>query len=138
MSLDPSKLLSWSYLSGRFPTALSMQAHWTWLIICGLAILSSIVIMVWSRRQTNMAPAWLKLYGRVSNALMTTGIVLLILFWFRYERLPFLSMRLFPLLWLIILAAWLGHIVYSAVKKVPTEVESWNDKQRIAKYLPHK
>jgi hypothetical protein len=137
MLIDFSKLISWSYLTNRFPAPLSNSFYWAWLIGCGLAIVLAIGLRIWIARSKDMAPAWHKLYGRLASVFSTTGIVMLILFWFRTERLPFLSMRAFVLGWLIAVLVWLGYILYTAIRKVPDEVKIWEDKQRIAKYLPH-
>lgn len=74
-------------------------------------------------------------WQRCIHLLTTTGIVLLILLFFRYEEVPFLSSRF----WLPILAvadlAWVAVIVREMIVRVPKQRAAWAAEQQQRKYL---
>ena len=74
---------------------------------------------------------WQKLYFfSISNF-----IIGLILFFFAYELLPFLSMRFWFLLWWIGMAIWLGFIL-RIVKEIPKIKEQRIKEDEFKKYIP--
>lgn len=74
---------------------------------------------------------WQKLYFfSISNF-----IIGLILFFFAYELLPFLSMRFWFLLWWTGMAIWLGFIL-RIVKEIPKIKEQRIKEDEFKKYIP--
>lgn len=64
------------------------------------------------------------------------GLAFLAILFFRYERIPTLSTRLFAIIFFLICLLWLGYLGYFYIQKLPLQIrkyESWLLKQ---KYLP--
>ncbi len=132
------KLLSWSYLTTRFPGDLSRPFFLGWIILGGGAIIFAMVVRLVLSWRTATPPAWARWWRKYATMAATAGFIALILLFFRYERSPLLSARILLFSWLIIVSIWKVKLLYTAWRKVPREVSVWNDKQRIAKYLPKK
>lgn len=74
---------------------------------------------------------WQKLYFfSISNF-----IIGLVLFFFAYEMLPFLSMRFWFLLWGLGMATWLGFIA-KIIKDIPKIKEQRIKEEEYKKYIP--
>lgn len=74
--------------------------------------------------------------SRLTRPLVSTGIVGLVLIFFEYERVLFLSSRF----WYVLLFAWfvysIARFVQYVTKKLPAELAELERKTRLEKYLP--
>ena len=68
--------------------------------------------------------------------LITIGLVGLLLLFFRYENVYFLSGRFLLLFLVVALLVWLGFIVYYGIRKFPLEITDYKDFLRKEKYIP--
>jgi uncharacterized membrane protein len=60
----------------------------------------------------------------------------LILFFLKYQRIPYLGMRLWLILWLAACAIWLGFIVKYIIIDLPRLREEKKQKEQLLKYIP--
>ena len=77
-----------------------------------------------------------KISQRVSQILLSMGVFGLFLYWFSYERFPFLSMRLWYLVWLAGAIVWFIALLLYILRTVPAERRAQGEQKEKAKYLP--
>ena len=130
------ELVSWSYLTTRFPGDLSRPFLLGWLIIGAAAIILGMVIRLVLIWRASTPPPWARWWRKYSTMLTVAGFIVLIILFFRYERSPFLSARIIIVGWIVCVAVWKLKLLYVAWRRVPQEVAIWKERQRIAKYLP--
>jgi len=103
-------------------------------IIFGFFLVGGAILVFLARRLSNVV--YKKFLSRVYNLLFTIGFVGFLLIFFRYENIYFLSARF----WLIVLfitgAIWAIIIFYYGIKKLPQEVQRYQEMLRKEKYLP--
>jgi len=99
------------------------------LLLIILAVIAGIGKKRWAK--SLYAGLWSGLY----NFFLTNAIVGLILTFFNYEMVPFLSARFWFLLWAIVLIAWLVFI-YRAVAKIPQKKARLEKEREFKKYIP--
>ena len=125
-----------SYLFSSTPGTLSTQFLYSWLVVAVGLIVATIAVRVWLRqRHTALLPAWRSWWLRASYVPVTTGVGLLVLLFFRYQRAPLLSARYLTILWLLIMAIWLV-LVLRARGRVMTAAAEQAEQRRLKKYLP--
>ncbi len=109
-------LLHWSYLIERYP-----QAGFSWpiRIILLLIFIGSILAALYAlNKLTNKIPPKY-FWNRLQTWGWASGLVGIILMIFRETRAIYLASRLWLLLWLLIVFAWLGYIIYFKNKILP-------------------
>lgn len=135
MPIDFAKLISWSYLTARFPGPLNRSFYIAWLLVSVAAIVVAVVgRTVLAKR--GLPPAWLRVWRSVASAVTVSASVSLLLLFFRAQRTPFLSMRLFVLVLIVGAIAWVATLVVLGLRQAPAQVRAWEEQQRLAKYLP--
>ena len=76
------------------------------------------------------------LFARVSNMVVTMGVLGLILFFFLYEQINFFGAHFWWLFWTIGLIVWIVSVIrFARTKLAPASEEQLRQKER-AKYLP--
>jgi len=130
-------LLTPGYWFAPLPTPLMPPAHWALLVCFALLSASGIVLLVVLRRVS-----WDKLkrriFGRVATALVTMGLVGLLLRGLDYEKVYLLSMRAFYLVWAACALAWAWSIYRYATKTVPAIRAKQSEREQFEKWLPKK
>jgi len=94
-----------------------------------LAIISGIGKRKWA--QSLYATLWKSLY----NFFLTNAIIGLILIFFNYEMVPFLSARFWFLFWGIGIVVWLVFI-YKVIIKIPQRKARLEKEKEFKKYIP--
>lgn len=79
-----------------------------------------------------------KLADKYFWLLLVSGLLGLMLTWLKYERVHILSARFWLAAWLIMVAIWLGKILYYQFKIVPQAKQQSEIKKAFQKYLPGK
>lgn len=129
-----TQLLTWSFWLSLNPPTLTPVANRLWGAIAMVALLAGIlvhVLLVRRAAQAFAARAW----ARVTHFLAVNGVLLLVLYFFRYEGVPFFDARF----WLLILG--IGDIVWAVAiarhffVKLPAQRRSWEEERRKRKYL---
>ena len=78
----------------------------------------------------------LEIFNRAGSLLVTMGGLGLVLYLFSYERIPFLGIRMWFIVWGIGLLAWVGTSVFYACKTVPCLRRQAVAKEERMKYFP--
>jgi len=107
---------------------------WSLIVIFFIMFLAAIVIVIVSWRNRNIV--YKKLFSKIYTMLITIGLVGLLLLFFRYENVYFLSGRFLLLFLVVALLVWLGFIVYYGIRKFPLEITDYKDFLRKEKYIP--
>lgn len=136
MIFNFSQFFSPSYLFSRYPGELSEKFLIAWLVVGAGLIIISILANILPGRLWAADSAWVRWYSRLGTCAFTGGLVSLMLLFFRYEKVPFLSARFWMVFWLIGVIAWLVLLIHKARTAVPSAVAMHQRQRRLAKYLP--
>lgn len=79
---------------------------------------------------------WGKAAPKFGTALISMSILGFIHLWIAYEQVYLLGARFWLLVWALALGAWLIKDVHYTLKVLPKLEEEYEEKMRIAKYLP--
>jgi len=136
--MDVRPLFTIDYWFNTRPTALEpfFQEFFFYFFIT--LIVGALVIGIIAKRKKKADPWIAQGFQRISSWCLTMGVAGLVIFFFTYERLPFLSMRFWYLLWFIAAIAWLIQIVHFFKTRVKVEKMKITEKENIEKYLPNK
>lgn len=129
------QLITPSYVFSTFVGPLNRSFFIVWIVI-GIVLFFGGLAWRIDLAKRRGAPAWTRWYRRVATMASTMGFVALVLLFFRYERIPTLSMRFWLYLWLLAALVWAAILARDLWKRVPREMSQWSDRQRIEKYLP--
>ncbi len=115
------------------PPALSIANQRLWGGIAAACIIAALLVRRLVIRRLGkrfLQQPW----QRLARLLAWSGVILLVLLFFRYEGVPFFSARF----WLLLLAlgdlTWLVVII-RAFTKVPTQKRAWEEEQTRRRYL---
>ena len=97
----------------------------------GLAVFAFISYLLKTRKRG----LYFKVWRSLQTFCLSHLFIGLMLLFFAYESLPFLSMRLWFLLWGIGMLAWLGFIL-KVVMIIPKEKEKMSKEKEFKKYIP--
>ena len=124
-------LLNLQYWFNLRPEPLSLLPQR--LFIAGLIIMivAAILIAILKNRG-GIYRGWLK---KVYSFCLSNASIGLILFFFNYEFVPFLSARFWLGLWVIIMIVWIFYLVRS-LKNIPKMKEKAAQEKEMKKYLP--
>jgi hypothetical protein len=96
-----------------------------------ILLISIIVFFILGKKKGFYAPLW----KRLQNLTVFNVIVLMLLDFFAEELIPFLSIRIWFLIWAIEVAIWVWLIV-SFAKKLPVKRDKIAKEKEFKKYLP--
>jgi len=123
-----------SFWFDRYPWPFEPIAFWVALAVLILVLLFGI-FTVW-RRQRLMDKINQKIWQKFGNLFFSFSVVGLILLFFKQQRLPYLGMRAWLGLWILICLAWLVFIIKFIIKEIPQIKEAKKQRAEIRKYLP--
>ena len=124
-----------SFWFARIPAPLSPFFEKALFAFFGIIlILGAVVRIVASNRKHDRFVK--SIFDRVGTCLVSMGFVGVILYFFSYQRIPFLGMRFWFLVWGLFFVAWLGWILYYACKVVPKERQCLLNRMEQMKYMP--
>jgi len=135
MKLSILNLFTWHYWFSQ-PYIAHGNTKLIWVLLFLGLVLLGIAARWYAHRFTGTPGS--EVGRRLSNLGATMGLVGLIWFGFRQERVQFLAWRFWVLVWGLCLVWWLGKIVYYAVKRVPVIKEEKAKRELMDKYLPKK
>jgi hypothetical protein len=108
----------------------------TFKVIAGFVILLMVFALIagfgkkkWSK--SLYAVLWSNLY----YFFLTNAVIGLVLIFFNYETVPFLSARFWFLLWAISLMIWL-FFIYKVIVKIPQRKARLEKEKEFKKYIP--
>ncbi len=118
------------------PELATHAVRWFWIVLFLTLILAGLVLLFLRRHQE--AKALQAVFAGLSRCTLTLGILGLLWFYFRQERVLVLGWRFWLLLWVVVLAIWLGRILWYAVKRLPQIKAENKERENREKYLPKK
>jgi amino acid transporter len=86
-------------------------------------------------RSKNKKDSYRKIWEKVFNFSLANLAIGLILLFFFYENIPFLSMRVLALVWLGIMIYWVC-LVWKEAKKIPLRKKERKQEEEYKKYIP--
>lgn len=104
---------------------------WWAIGIYGALILVAIIIKIFLR-----PPYYQKIKNSLFTLGLTCGLIGLLLVFFRFEGISFLSARFWHLILLLVSLIWLGMIIFYSIKKLPIEIKERKEKEWREKFLP--
>lgn len=111
----------------------SLQQSVQRVFIIFLILLLGLTIYAELRRKNK--GIYLKIWTKIASFGLTNLIIGVMLLFFTYEGVVFLSMRFFFLIWLAEMIFWL-HLIYKEFKKIPEMREKRKKEEAFKKYLP--
>ena len=135
---DFSKLSDIHYLIEANPSAQFASRKFL-LIIFGLIILLAVLLWLTSQYLIKKSKVIRRfLMTKVFYLLLTTGIVGIVLIFFRVVGASYLSIRLIFLIFLAAMLAWAVYLIFYLVVSLPKEYQEESDQRRREKYLPRR
>ena len=132
--MNLSKFLHWSYLWQPYaPIGFS----WPMRILLLVLFVGSIILAIWSHRQIKNLQGPKKTLAKKIRAWgISTGLVGLILVFFREVQALYLGSRLFLLGWILFMLAWLITIIIYWRKDLPQKQAAIKAQAEFNKWLP--
>jgi len=128
-------LLSPSYIFNLNPGPFIGNLGKYLIIFFAVVIIAGVIAYVFSTHKAN-SPLIRKMFTKVSNFLLTIGIIAILLIFFRQQRVQFLSMPFLLYLWLIGSMAWSVFVIRFFTHEVPQRKKQMAEKKEREKYLP--
>ena len=128
-------LFSLSFWFSYYATPFSPWVSKLILILLAVLALSSILLLLWKRQLKDIVKRHAA--SRLATCGITSVVVGLLLWLMTYENIPFLSARIFWLLWLGIFGFW-KVMIFRRYQKEQRDARMTHDPERAAyeKYLP--
>ena len=98
-------------------------------------VLAAMLIAAVIITKKGKAGAYQKIVRKLESFFSINLFIGLLLSFFTYELIPFLSSRFWLLLWLIEMAVWL-YFIGKILLNIPKRIEELKKEQEIKKYLP--
>lgn len=113
------------------------------LILSAVLILGSLIFSQYYKKKKKTDFAFKRLFKNLSSRMVLFGILFLILVAFRYENIPYFSMRILLYLTALIFLYFVYRYIKIYIVKYPKEKENSQLKQHVDKkeenkYLPNK
>ncbi len=124
-------LLSWSFWFNLRPPAMLPLFNYLFIAILIIFLILAIVAVIIKNRHKLYRSFWKKFYSFSAINLM----IGLLLFFFSYQRAPFLSARFWLAIWGISAIIWLIFLLLE-IKKIPLKRQQLEKDQAFRKYLP--
>jgi len=125
-------LLTFHYWLDMRPGALDPRAQLYFVIFLGILAFLAIFFAILKKRSKSL---FTKIFANLYTFSLANLIIGLVLWFFTFEMLPFLSMRMWFLLWLVGIFVWLGFIVYK-LTLLPKIKEEKQKLKEFNKYIP--
>lgn len=132
--MDFTKLFDLEYLFIRYP-----EAGFSWPMRIGLLVLfvGAILVALYTHKKFKQKlGASTKAWKRLQIWAWSSGLVGLLLMYFREVRALYISARFWLFLWLLIYVLWLIYVLLRWKKDVPDKESQEKRKQEYEKWLP--
>lgn len=133
--VDISRIVSAGYLFESRPEPDSTLL----LVLAGgfcLSLIGSGVVWLALARRAAALPPLESVRSRLTNLLFMSGLIGLFLVFFRWQGIPFMGSRIWLVLWLVVIVAWLVRLGFYLLKKFPNERRLFVSKRLYERYLP--
>jgi len=126
-------LSSFNYLVEATPH-FSMLFILPFLVFFVLILTAAIVSQFWAKKFPKDSPHRRLLLG-IKLPLIIFSLAGLLLIFFNWQELPYLSMKILLVVLQVGFAVWLFFFLFYLIKKFPKELVIWQNKMRKQKYL---
>lgn len=130
-----ANLFSWSYW---FHQPFSAHGAVLWVWVLGFLALVAGGLVARFIRQKKQDRQIREVYSRIGSMAITLGLLGLLWFFFRQERIPFFAWRFWVALWLLGFIWWAIKLALYTVKRLPAIREEKAKREVMEKYLPHR
>lgn len=103
------------------------------LVAIGLA---GVVALIYATYARGIAKDAKRLWRRIGTAALLAGLSGGVIYFFHWQRVPYLSMRLFWLCWLVGFGYWAYRIWHDEFRKLPGERAKDAEREAYEKWLP--
>lgn len=111
-----------------------------WVSIFFLVVFSALVIVGIIAKiyavKSNQEKLTRRAVQRAGNLLLTMGLIGLLIWFFTFENVPILSMRIWLLVWLGSAIAWAWSIIRYVRVEIPAKHSMQAERDRMNKWLP--
>ena len=129
-----NQLLSASFWFDVRPLPFARVPLWIALGLFVAAVIFAIACVIIRNKKTGPL-AW-KVWSKLLHWAFSFGLVGLLLTFFKEERIVYLGMRLWMILWAAICLVWLGFVLKFVLVETPKIKEEKRKQEEIKKYLP--
>ncbi|HTX87091.1 MAG TPA: hypothetical protein VMC41_03425 [Candidatus Nanoarchaeia archaeon] len=126
-----SNLLTVQFWFNQSPGPLINSSRYILLGSIGFFILAALIAFFLKKRRDFYQPFW----GKLMISFIANAIIGVLLYFFSQQMIPFLSARLWFLLWGIGFAAWMILII-AYVKQLPAKRKKFLAEREYQKYIP--
>lgn len=102
-------------------------------VVAAILLVAAVVFRQMNKR--GIHPLYRKTWQSLSTISFTNAVVGLALLFFSYETIPFLSSRLWYLLWVVEIVAWVT-VVVRASREIPKLKEQRDAERKLKQYIP--
>ena len=135
---DFQPLITLSFWFDRRPPIMEEFFSQLFFYTFGALVVLALIITVIVKKKKKEDPWVAKGFQKISSWCLTMGIFGLVIFFFSYERIPLLSMRIWFVVWLIAAIVWLVFIIKFFIKVIPREKAKIKEQEKKKQYLPGK
>ncbi len=126
-----NNLLSLSFWFNLRPPTMLEIFNTLFLVFLVILLILSIIAFYFKKKKRLYKSFWLKFYDFTASNLM----IGLLLFFFSWQAVPFLSARFWLVLWFVLILAWLYFLI-KHLRKIPKRKEEAEKKKSFDKYIP--
>ena len=106
------------------------------LIFFALMLVVAIIFPIWFRKRKKKSPPRINMVGKIQTPLLTFSLIGVLLLFFRWQALPYLSTRILLLTLLISFLVWLFLFLIYLKVGFQKEIKNWHMEREKLKYFP--
>ncbi len=126
-----NNLLTWSFWLNLRPPAMLEIFNSLFLGVLVIFLILSAFAFYFKRKRKIYRSFWRRFYDFSASNLM----IGLLLFFFSWQEVPFLSARFWLILWFALIVTWLYFLI-KHLRKIPKRKEDAEKKKSFDKYIP--
>lgn len=131
-----SELIKFSYWFNPYGSYFSTITFWLLLTAFIVSAVAGVYLLIVRDKKTKHNGLLKKTYTICLHWLNSFGFAGLVLFGLRHYRVPYLGMRIWLALWVLICFIWLLTIVKYLIIDVPAKKKKFLEEQELKKYQP--
>lgn len=131
-----TKFIQFNFIFDRYPTEIHLPTFYVILGFFILLFLLGLTFALFASKKEKADKIIAKFFNKVSNWGLWSGIIGLLITFFRYERVAYLGMRFWTIIWLLFIFGWFILILKYFLKDVPKLKKEKERKKEFEKYLP--
>lgn len=130
------RFFQFNFIFDRYPTGVHLLTFYVILAVFIIALIIGFYSAFLANKKVKNDKIIAKFYNKLSNWGLWCGVIGLLITFFRYERSPYLGMRIWSILWLLIYFFWLAYLLKYLIIELPKQRTDFQKKKEFEKYLP--